>query len=54
MSDTILRYHSSTLSYRQMERSRKIRDMKQQFKTRISRRRAKQAVQYLLHHTHLS
>ncbi len=54
MSDTALRYYSSTLSYTQTERLRKIRDMKLRFRTRISRRRAKQAMHYLLHRSHLA
>ena len=54
MTDTALRYYSSTLSYTQTERLRKIRDMKLRFRTRISRRRAKQAMHYLLRTTRLS
>lgn len=49
MTNTTLRYYSSTLAYQKTERMRRIKDMKKQFRTRISRRRAKQAVKTILH-----
>jgi hypothetical protein len=53
MSTTTLRHYRTTLSYTGREQERRIREFKRQFNTRISRRRAKQAIRQTLHKLHL-
>ena len=48
MSHNTIRFYNSTLAYTSTERSRRMREFRHTFRTRVSRRRAKQAMQSLL------
>lgn len=50
MSTTTLRYYSSTLAYTTRDRRIRLKEMKRRFRTKISRRKARQQLQQALRH----
>jgi hypothetical protein len=53
MGTTTLRYYSQTVSYQDHKRLNRIDEMKKRFRTRVSRRRTKQALKTTLHRLRL-
>jgi len=53
MSSATLRHYKTTFAYTGRENERRIRDMKRELTTRMSRRRTKQAIRNTLYKLHL-
>lgn len=54
MSSATLRHYKTTLAYTNRDRDLRIREMKQRFRTRVSRRRVKQSIRETLHRLSLN
>ncbi len=52
MSNLMLRYYAQTIAYQPIERERRIRELKRDFTTRLSRRRVRQLFRLFLARLH--